>query len=157
MSIRKLQLFLVSTIIITLSAFQIAPVENEVQWVDITVVDSLKTSHPKPVFIDIRADWCGMCKKFEATTLQDHEVINFLNENFHSVHFDFHDKRTFTFQGVEYADAGKFHALAKHFDATGLPTFVFLDKELNTLEVMQGFRNKKEFLKTLESIIENQQ
>ncbi len=157
MSIRKLQLFIISAIIVGLSAFQITPVENGVHWVDITDIDNLSTAHPKPVFIDIRADWCGMCKKFDETTLQDQAVINALNKDFHAVHFDFHDKRTFTFKGVEYADAGKFHAFAKHFDATGLPTFVFLDKDLKTLEVMQGFRNKKEFLKTLESIVEDQQ
>ena len=96
-----------------------------------------------------------MCKKFDATTLQEEEVINFLNNNFHSVHFNFHDKRTFTLNGLEYSDAGKFSSMAKHFEATGLPTFVFLDKELNTIEIIQGYQNKKEFLKRLKNIIED--
>lgn len=157
MSIRKLQLFIISAIIIGLSAFQVPPIENSVQWVDIITIDSLTVNEPKPVFIDIRADWCGMCKKFDATTLQDQEVINLLNTHFHSVHFDFHEKRTFSFNGIEYADAEKFHSLAKHFDATGLPTFVFLDSKLNTLKVIQGFKNQKDFLKTLKSILKNQQ
>lgn len=131
---------------------------KEIHWVDITEIDSLVKANPKPVFIDVRADWCGMCAKMDRTTLLDSNVINTLNTEFYAVHFDFHDKRTFSFNGKEYSEMSngqkKFSSFAKYLEATGLPTLVFFDQKLSKLETEQGFYKAKEFVRLLKEMID---
>ena len=127
-----------------------------VQWVDITKIDSLLKADPKPVFIDVRADWCGMCTKFDKTTLQEESIVKTLNENFYAVHFDFHDKRNISFNGTKYSSEGKFHSLAKQFEATGLPTLIFFDKDYNKIHFSQGYYNEKDFGRLLNEILEKE-
>lgn len=153
----KKSLFLLIVISLTKTVLSFAQNENTgVQWVDITKIDSLLKANPKPVFIDVRADWCGMCTKFDKTTLQEEGIAKTLNENFYAVHFDFHDKREITFNGTTYSSEGKFHSLAKQFEATGLPTLIFFNKEYNKIHFSQGYYNEKDFSRLLNEILEKE-
>lgn len=115
-------------------------------------------ANPKPIFIDVRADWCGMCAKMDKTTLKSESVIKRLNESFYAVHFDFHDKRTFSFNGEEYKETSsggkKFSSFSKYLKATGLPTLVFFDTEFKIIDTKQGFYKENQFIDLLQDIFE---
>ena len=147
--------------IIVCSLFLISSFTNdeasEINWVDITEIDSLMQANPKPIFIDVRADWCGMCAKMDKTTLKSEDVIERLNTNFYAVHFDFHDKRTFIFDGLEYSETSsggkKFSSFSKYLEATGLPTLVFFDQKMNIIKTERGYYKTGEFVSLLEDML----
>lgn len=131
---------------------------SKINWVDITEIDSLMKENPKPIFIDVRADWCGMCAKMDKTTLKSENVIKRLNDNFYAVHFDFHDKRTFTFNGEKYSETSsggkKFSSFSKYLEATGLPTLVFFDTNFKIIDTKQGYYKENQFIDLLQNFFE---
>lgn len=153
MNYKKLTLFIIPVIIFSFFSFHQSQNQGGVYWTDIVDLDSVMKKNPKPIYIDVRADWCGMCKKFDNTTLQDDEIIKILNDNFYNVHFDFHDKRSISFNGKMYESAGKYHSLSKYFEATGLPTMIFLDSTFNETLKIQGYYKTHAFKSTLEDVL----
>jgi thioredoxin-related protein len=106
----------------------------------------------KKVVIDLYTDWCGWCKRMDATTLQDAEVIEIVNRNFYAVKFNaeyksdiiFNDK---TYKFIPQGDRG-YHELAAKIANGQLsyPTFVYLDETLSTIQAVAGYREARDFL-----------
>lgn len=83
----------------------------------------------KPVMVDFYADWCHWCDKLDEETYTDAEV-QALAESFISVK----------------VDADKEQALARQYDASGLPTIVFLSADGAEIHRVRGFRSASEFV-----------
>jgi thiol:disulfide interchange protein len=45
--------------------------KGPINWLSLEEASSLYESNPKPMFIDVYTDWCGWCKKMDASTFQD--------------------------------------------------------------------------------------
>jgi len=76
---------------------------EEIHW--ITSIDELQAKmqkNPKKVYMDVFTGWCGWCKKMEATTFQNPDVIKYMNANFYAVRFDAERQDVINFQGKEY-------------------------------------------------------
>src|SRR5580698_4599715 len=76
---------------------------EEIHW--ITSIDELQAKmqqNPKKVYMDVYTDWCGWCKKMEATTFQNPDLITYMNNNFYAVRLNAERKDTIRFQGKEY-------------------------------------------------------
>ena len=52
--------------------------------------------------MDVYTDWCGWCKKMEATTFQNPDLIKYMNNNFYAVRLNAERKDTIHFQGKDY-------------------------------------------------------
>ena len=132
--------------------------QEEVNWLTFEEAIEKNKENPKPIFIDVRADWCGMCAKMDKTTLKSENVIKRLNDNFYAVHFDFHDKRTFTFNGEKYSETSsggkKFSSFSKYLEATGLPTLVFFDTNFKIIDTKQGYYKENQFIDLLQNFFE---
>ena len=80
------------------------PAESaEIHW--ITSIDELQAkmqAHPKKVYMDIYTGWCGWCKKMDASTFSNPNVIKYMNANFYAVKFDAERQDVIHFQGKEY-------------------------------------------------------
>lgn len=75
----------------------------EIHW--ITSIDELQTKmaqNPKKVYVDVYTGWCGWCKKMDATTFQNPEVIKYMNINFYAVRLDAERQDVIHFMGKEY-------------------------------------------------------
>ncbi len=75
----------------------------EIHW--ITSIDELQAKmqqNPKKVYMDVYTDWCGWCKKMEATTFQNPDLIKYMNNNFYAVRLNAERKDTIHFQGKDY-------------------------------------------------------
>lgn len=70
----------------------------------------------QPVMLDLYADWCIECKRMEATTFKDKNVIQAL-------------KNTLTLQLDMSANTQQHKDLLKHFGLFGAPTILFFDEQ----------------------------
>jgi thioredoxin-related protein len=114
---------------------------------------------PKKVFIDLYTDWCGWCKKMDASTFTDPEVVAFMNEHFIAVKFNAEQRETVQYKGYDMkyrADAGRrgAHELAISLlnGKLGYPSFVYLDEEQNRITISPGYKEPAALLRELKYI-----
>jgi thioredoxin-related protein len=139
-------LFLLITPAATLEA------QDTINWMDITELETAMSEDPKPVFFDVYTDWCGWCKRMDATTFKDPQVVALLNEKFHPVKFDGERKDTFTFREhqFKYVASGR----RGYNELTGAllngqlsyPSFVALNEEFERITIIKGYQQTKEFV-----------
>ncbi|MEL6592072.1 MAG: DUF255 domain-containing protein, partial [Bacteroidota bacterium] len=86
--------------------FVSAPSENapldtneEVNWVSIEEAAEKASQDGKKILIDMYTDWCGWCKRMDATTYADPAVVKYINDNYHAVKFDAESKEAVTING----------------------------------------------------------
>ena len=82
----------------TLDAFS----QDKIQWYSIEQAEKLARQNPKKIFIDVYTDWCGWCKKMDATTYLDPKIIKLLNNDFYAVRLDGEDKKEIVFKDKSY-------------------------------------------------------
>ena len=78
--------------------------ESSIQWITIEEAIEIAASgeNDKLFFIDVYTDWCGWCKRMDATTFVDPEVVKVMNENFYAVKFDGEASREIEFRGMKF-------------------------------------------------------
>jgi thioredoxin-related protein len=86
----------------------------------------------KLIFLDAYTSWCAPCKRMEATTFKNAEVIKALNEKFIPIKLNM--------------ERGEGIALAKNYRIGGYPTLLFIDAEGKMLHSEAGFKNDSSFL-----------
>jgi thiol:disulfide interchange protein DsbD len=96
----------------------------------------------KPVMIDFTADWCSSCRRLDAKTFSDPEIIRMAN-NFIPVKVDNSDAKDV-----------KAARLRKKYGVIGLPSVVFLDPKGNMIKehTITEFIGPAGFLKKMRSV-----
>jgi len=128
---------------------------TEIQWMDIEDIEAALEKEPKKVLIDVYTDWCGWCKKMDATTFSDPEVIKYLNKNYYCVKFDGEEKDTVQYRGENFKFVGQgrrgYNELAFNLmkGKMSYPTYVFLDENLDILQPIKGYMTSVQFLPIL--------
>jgi thioredoxin-related protein len=84
----------------------------------------------KYIIVDVYADWCGWCKKMDATTFKDDEVSNFVNSNMVALKLN--------------SDVGDGVEFARKYNVTGLPTIVYLDSKGALVRVAPGYKTSSQ-------------
>lgn len=85
------------------------------------------------IFIDAYTDWCTWCKEMDKTTFSDKYVAKYYNQNFINLKLDM--------------EAGDGPELGKKFNVESYPTLIFVDKDLNVIEKVEGYYNSTSFLR----------
>lgn len=96
----------------------------------------------KIVFIDFHTEWCGYCRVMERTIFTQEQVGDFYNNHFISLKIDAEDEEM---NGPYLAD---------RYDATGFPTFVFVDAAGNVKYKAGGGMGSDLFLEMGKNAIE---
>jgi len=122
---------------------------TEVRWIsmeDALALNSKKRDE-RPIFIDLYTDWCGWCKRMDATTFQDPVVVQYLNERYHCVKFNAETHGPLTYLGQELAlpsSPRATHPFALMVGAIGgsigYPTVVLLDTDNKKLITLPGYQ-----------------
>ena len=134
-------------------------VEDAIVWLTWEEATAAMENEPKKMFIDVYTEWCGWCKRMDAQTFTDPDVISYMNENYYAVKFDAEGREDAEYKGQTLtfrADAGRrgVHELAYVLlnGRLGYPSFVYLDEEQNSLKVSPGYKTPEVLIQELETI-----
>ena len=89
----------------------------------------------KPMLLVFGAEWCGYCKKLEATTLAQPDMVEYVNASFVPVHIDL----------------DKDPQIAEVLEVESIPCSVVLSPDADLLGKLVGYADARQFKKTLEN------
>lgn len=104
----------------------------------------------KLLLVDFYTDWCGWCKKMDATTYEDENVVKFLKANFVAVKLNPEEEGNLSFQGNNYSN-GEFSAAA---GVNGFPATAFFTKDSEFIRTFPGYMDAESFLDLLGKLVE---
>ena len=131
---------------LSLLLFLIPLSAQDVKWYSWEEASELSKTSPKKVFVDVYTDWCGWCKKMDASTFKDAEIVNYLNDNFYPVKFNAEQKDQISFNGTDFKFIAQgrrgVHQLASALldGRMGYPAFVLLDESFARIMISPGFK-----------------
>lgn len=124
---------------------------DKIAWLTWEEAIEMNEKAPRKIVVDIYTEWCGWCKRMDASTFAQADIANYINENYYAVKFDAEQKEDITFKGKTYSFIanGKrgYHELAAEITGGMLsyPTTVFLDEEMNVIQAIKGYKDAKAF------------
>jgi thioredoxin-related protein len=134
----------------------------KIKWLDIEEAVAQNKKKPKKIFIDTYTDWCGWCKKMDASTFVNPVIVKYMNDNFYAVKFNAERKDSVEFKGKNYVNPNpsgsrSSHQLAQEFlsGRMSYPSFVFLDETLTRITILPGYQKAPQFESVLHWIGEN--
>jgi thioredoxin-related protein len=127
------------------------PMMGQVRWYSIQEALQLMGKEPKMMVIDVYTDWCGWCKRMDATTFSDPEVANILNKDFYPVKLNAEGREEIvigerTFRFVDNGGRG-YHELAAIVTGGRLsyPTISYVDEQGRVLQAAPGYVGPEQF------------
>jgi thioredoxin-related protein len=133
-----------------------ASAQQEIKWMTFKEALDENAKSPKKIFIDFYTDWCGWCKKMEATTFKDDSVVQYMNEHFYAVKFNAETKDTVVYKGVYYYYSPDYKAneLVPIMlnNRMGYPTSVYLDGQSTVIVPVAGYKSKEDLLRIMRYI-----
>jgi len=93
----------------------------------------------KVVLVDFYADWCVWCRRLDATTYKDPDVVRFIGSNLVAVKLD-----------VEAREGKK---LAERYGVDGLPTILIVGANGSELGRIPGYMPAGRFLETVQRYV----
>ncbi len=123
---------------------------NWLSWQD--MLEKSKKERRK-VVVDVYTDWCGWCKRMDATTFQHPQIAKYINEHYYAVKFNAEDRKDIDFKGktFKFVKNGMrgYHELAALITQGRLsyPSIVFLDENHEVIQSIPGYRDAVEFEK----------
>lgn len=115
--------------------------DKKINWLTIEEVEKLSKEKPRKIFVDVYTDWCGWCKRMDATTFADAAVIDYVNENYYAVKLNAESGDNISLKGINTTGA----ELARSFRVSSYPTIVFIDETFHNVTPVPGYRKAKEF------------
>lgn len=136
----------------------VAKVSNsaEINWMSFEEAWAKNKVEPRRMMIDFWTDWCGWCKRMDATTFKDSLIVDYVNKNFYAVSFDAEQKEDVVVEDRTYkfVASGRrgYHELAAELmqGKMSYPTYVFLNDKGQILTPVPGYKAAKDFLPILE-------
>jgi thioredoxin-related protein len=114
-----------------------------IKWMSITEAEQLNKATPKKIIIDVYTDWCGWCKRLDATTYKDAGIVKYVNDNFYAVKLNAESKDKIVYQDKEYNydPAHRINNIAVNFlnAQGGYPTTTFLNEKLEVISIVPGY------------------
>lgn len=127
-----------------------------IKWVSFEEAVALNKKKPKMIFIDIYTDWCGWCKKMDAETFTNPEVVAFINKNYYAVKLNAEQKEPIRFKDQDFVNTNPEKAKSTHQLALALlknerlyPSYVILDKASDWTYKMKGYKTPDDLLPLL--------
>ncbi|MEA3461045.1 MAG: DUF255 domain-containing protein [Bacteroidota bacterium] len=125
--------------------------QDKIKWHSIEEAIQLASQEPRVLVIDVYTDWCGWCKRMDATTFSDPGVVEIMNEHFYPVKLDAEGKEDIvigerTFKFVDNGRRG-YHEIAAIVTRGRLsyPTISYVDSQGKVLEAAPGYKTADQF------------
>ena len=144
-------LFLAGLLVLTLSvnAQVAATTSPKVEWLTWEQAVAKMEKEPRKIMVDVYTDWCGWCKRMDATTMTDPTIIQILNEKYYAVKMDGEYKKDILFKGRTYqfkpGGRGGYHELPAELMSGRMsyPTLVFLDENYGIIQPLPGYQEPR--------------
>ncbi len=133
-------------------------VNDEIKWMSWEEAIEASKENPKKIFIDMYTDWCGWCKRMDASTFKQKDVVKYMNDNFYAVKFNAEQKEDVIYDGhtFKFVPSGRrgYHQLAASLldGKLGYPSFVYMDEEQRRITVSPGYKDGNRMLLELKFI-----
>jgi thioredoxin-related protein len=125
-----------------------APVadQNHIKWMTWAEAQEAQQKHPKKIFVDVYTDWCGWCKKMDVDAYENPAIVKYMNENFYCIKFNAETREEIMFKGEKYGPDGRNNRLATFLmqNRMSYPTIIYLDEQLNLVNIVPGYMNAKQ-------------
>ncbi len=126
---------------------------DKIEWIKISEAFERNKSFPKKkIIVDFYTDWCGWCKRLDATTYSHPLIIKYINTNFWAVKFDAEMKDTIKIDNNIFVNPNPTFKRSTHQLASNLmnnkmsyPTTVFLSESNNVISAVPGYFGPKDF------------
>jgi thioredoxin-related protein len=132
-----------------------------IKWMTWQEVVEAEKKQPKKVFVDVYTDWCGWCKRMDATTFTNPVIIKYINDNYYAIKFNAETKQPISLNGKEYNFVAQgnsgYHELAAqilHYQMS-YPTQVYFDESLNEIFPMAGYEDARDFEQLINYVASN--
>ena len=137
---------------------------ESIHWLSFQQVVELNKTTPKKIFIDMYTEWCGWCKRLDATTYMDKNIIEYLNKNYYPVRMDAEMKDTIFYDGKMFVNPEPTLSRSTHQLANALlsgklsyPTLIYLDEKMSMLSQVPGYMTAENLMPVLTYFGENNQ
>jgi len=101
----------------------------------------------KPVIVDFYTDWCKYCALMDKETFSDPEIKKILISDWIAIKINAEDTKT---MGSFQETTMSYRQMSKTFGVKGFPSYLFIDREGNPVNVVLGYYTKEQFSKVIE-------
>jgi len=155
---KKLVLVIFGGLLLQLSSIaqeQPAVVEK-INWMTWEEAIEANKTEPKQIFIDVYTEWCGWCKKMDAGTFTEPNIIAYMNKYFYAIKLDAEMKETIVFNDHTFVNPNPEGKRSAHTLAVSLldskmsyPSFVILDQGFNRINILNGYQKPEPLMANL--------
>ena len=131
------------------------PAAAKIEWLTRDQAVAKMEKEPRKIMVDVYTDWCGWCKRMDATTMEDPKIVKLIGEKYYAVKMDGEGKKDITFRGRTYKWVAQgrngYHELPAELlsGKMSYPTLVFLDEDYGIIQPLPGYQD----VPTLEPIL----
>jgi len=140
---------------------QVEQPKANVNWMTIEEAYKRTQQEPRKIFIDMYTDWCGWCKRMDASTFSHPVIAEILNTKFYPVKFNAESKLPVTLGDKTYLNENPqgrtTHQLAINMmdGRLSYPTTVYLLENFEKLTIIPGYKGPKEMEQILTFLYTN--
>lgn len=152
----KTRVFSVAFLLLFLATSNVSFSQEKIKWMSFEEAIELSEKKSKHIFIDVYTDWCGWCKRMDASTFVDPVIVDLMNKHFYAVKLDAERKDTVYFQDNAFVNPNPTGRRSSHQLAQALlkgkmsyPSFVFLNDKAEWLTVVNGYVKSPDLEKVL--------
>ncbi|OYT15128.1 MAG: thioredoxin [Bacteroidetes bacterium 4572_77] len=137
------------------AGFSFAQEANKVEkinWIGFEEAIALNETNPKLIFVDVYTDWCGWCKRMDASTFSEEKVAKYMNEKYYCVKLDAEGSEPVNYMGKTFTNPNPDGRRSTHQIAALLlqnklsyPSYVFMNEQNKVLTVVKGFMDVAKF------------
>ncbi len=130
----------------------VAQAPAKINWMSWNEAVAANNDEPRFIFVDTYTDWCGWCKKMDASTFANPVIAEYMNEHYYAVKMDAEMKDTIEFNGYTFVNPQPDRKRSTHQLAASLldnklsyPSFIFLNAEFQRIQILPGYKAPKQF------------
>ena len=129
--------------------------EGPIEWLSFEEAVKRNDKEPRLFIFDIYTDWCGWCKKMDATTFKNPTIVAYVKKHYYAVKMDGEYKEDIEFGGKTYKFVANgrrgYHELPANLmnGKMSYPTLVFMNADYQVIQPLPGFRQARELERIL--------
>ncbi|MCB0515076.1 MAG: DUF255 domain-containing protein [Chitinophagales bacterium] len=134
---------------------------EKINWMSIEDAIAASQKNPKKIMIDVYTDWCGWCKRMDATTFSQADIVSYVNEHYYAVKLNAEQRETITLGDEQYEFVANGNRGYNQLAAVLLqgklsfPSMVFLGEDFANLSIVPGYQTAPKMDKILHFFAEN--